>query len=154
MHVRADELELYVLDRLSKEQTSGIAEHLSCCPVCDHLLAETRQYLGELSRLSRSQSAHSAEKRKYARFPTDDLAEIKLIYPNVSEPLSIRVLDVSKEGLKVRLSHPLLTGITVEVRTLHALVFAEVRYCVEVGDFFEAGVQIQDVIPRKAVRGE
>jgi hypothetical protein len=96
------------------------------------------------------QSTHPSrpEHRKHQRVPTDDPAVIKLIYPVISGPLTARVLDVSKEGLRVRLSVRLQPGTTVQIQMERVIVFAEVRYCLQVEWSFEAGVQIQDVFPK------
>jgi hypothetical protein len=155
MHVSAEDFELYLLGKLPLERSTEVVSHVADCQDCGQKLDDARRYLQQLSELSKSQHAHPSpqDQRRHHRIPTDAPALIKLIHPSRSEPLVARILDVSKEGLKVRLSHRLLPGVTVEIQMERTIVFAEVRYCIEVGGSFEVGVQIQDVIPRPDSQG-
>jgi anti-sigma factor RsiW len=150
VHVRLDDLELYVRGGLPDAETTEISSHVAACPECSEKLSEARGFLDQLARLSERQMAHPspAERRKNHRVPTDDPARIKLLYPAISEALPARILDVSKEGMKVELSHILEPGATIEVLFKRFVAIAEVRYSIQVGEVYHCGVLIQDVFTK------
>jgi anti-sigma factor RsiW len=148
MHLRVDDLELYLRGGLSSADAAQLRCHLADCQACNQQLDQARDSLDQFAELSRSQSAQPspAERRRAHRVPTNDPALLKLIYPNVSDPLPARILDVSQSGLKVEVPLLLEPGATVEILMGRAVAIAEVRYCVKVGATFHAGVLIQDVL--------
>jgi anti-sigma factor RsiW len=150
MHVRQNDLELYLSGDLPDAATTEISSHVSACVECSEKLGETRAFLDRLAGLSEQQSANPspAERRQSQRIPTNDPARVKLLHPTVSEPLPARILDVSKDGMKVELPCALEPGTIVEVLFKRFLAIAEVRYSVQVGEGFHAGVLIQDVFPK------
>ena len=58
--------------------------------------------------------------------------------------MAVRVLDVSKSGLKLSTSESIDPGTIVRVHIKGSLVMAEVRYCAPVGSEFHAGIKLQD----------
>jgi hypothetical protein len=150
MHVRVDDLELYVSGGLAEAATTEISTHMAVCAECSGKLDETRDFLDRLAGLSQSQMVKPspAERRQSQRIPTNDPARVKLLHPSVSEPLPARILDVSKDGMKVELARALEPGAIVEVLFKRFLAITEVRYCVQIGEVFHAGVLIQDVFPK------
>ncbi|MGA2185001.1 MAG: PilZ domain-containing protein [Bryobacteraceae bacterium] len=89
------------------------------------------------------------ERRRDARYPTNDLAEIRIL-PDDSPRRKVTVLDVSRSGMKLELSTQLWTDAQVEVILPHQMViFGEVRYCRRVDGIFQAGVLIHDVIDQR-----
>jgi anti-sigma factor RsiW len=150
VHVRLDDLELYVRGGLGDAETTEISSHLAACPECSEKLSEARGFLDQLARLSERQMTHPSppERRKSPRVPADDPARIKLLYPAVSEPLPARILDVSKDGMKLELSQVLEPGATIEVLFKRFVAIAEVRYSIRVGDVYRCGVLIQDVFSK------
>ena len=87
------------------------------------------------------------EKRKSPRVAVDDPALLTVLEPANPLRVSVRVVDASKEGMKLLVPSSLLTGSTVQVHVRDLFVLAEVRYCRPVGKFFYAGVLIKDVFP-------
>jgi anti-sigma factor RsiW len=150
MHVRVDDLKLYLSGGLPEAAAAEISSHVAACAECSGKLDETRGFLDKLAGLSQSQMAHPspAERRQGQRIPTNDPARVKLLHPTVSEPLPARILDVSKDGMKVEMACALEPGTIVEVLFKSFLAIAEVRYSVQIGEAFHAGVLIQDVFPK------
>ena len=150
MHVRVEDLELYLYGSLPEAQFSAISSHLADCPVCGAKLDETKAFIEQLAELSRRQvtGPSAPERRRSPRAPANDPALIKLIHPSVSESLPARVLDVSKDGLKVEVSQRLEAGMTVQIILERSIAIAEVRYCIRAGEAYYAGVSIQDVFAR------
>jgi hypothetical protein len=60
--------------------------------------------------------------------------------------IPVQVLDVSRQGLKLRIGHNILTGSEIQVRLKDLFVLGQTRYCVQVGSFFLAGILVEDVL--------
>jgi hypothetical protein len=86
-----------------------------------------------------------AERRAWARVPTDDAARMKVLQPPGAKAAEVRILDVSQGGLKLRVPANLPPGTIVQIDLKSAVVRAEVRYCVRAELGFHAGVQLQHV---------
>ena len=93
------------------------------------------------------EAPEAPERRRDSRVPTDDPAVMRVIRPDCSELSNVRVLDVSKEGLKLLVAQPLDPGSTVQIRLKTVVALAEVRYCVPCGKNYHAGVLILDAFP-------
>jgi hypothetical protein len=113
----------------------------------------TRQYKGMVTPatlyLSHPGSAESPvlDKRQKHRIATDTPAMLRLLQPFVPGYLHVRILDVSKDGLRVASSVPLEPGATVHIRLAKSAVIAEVRHCTAGPDGFQAGLQLDSVTP-------
>jgi len=90
----------------------------------------------------------SCELSKQLRARGGKTAIARLISPTVCELLLARILNVSVAGMKIRLTQALQPGMRIKIRMKHTLVFAEVRDCLQAGQFFEARILIQDVYSR------
>jgi hypothetical protein len=95
--------------------------------------------------LAREVEAHNAERRREARYPTQDPTELETL-PGPSEPIYGTILDVSRSGLRIALRKRISRGEQVKVKLHRSVIFGEVRYCRSVPDGFHAGVEIQDLI--------
>ena len=85
------------------------------------------------------------EKRREIRYPTNDPAQVQVLPHNTRSPAT--VLDVSRSGLRLELHASVGRGSQIKViLSEQVVIFGEVRYCRRVGDVFQAGVLIQDVI--------
>lgn len=87
------------------------------------------------------------EQRRSTRVPTDDPAVMTVIGPERSPRLAVRILDASKEGMKLQVPAAMLTGTIIQVHVRDLFVLAEVRYCVPADAVFHAGIRIHDVFP-------
>jgi hypothetical protein len=94
------------------------------------------------------------ERRRDARYPTNDPAEIHIL-PLNGPSLPATVIDVSRSGLRLELSTQLARGLGVEVvMPGDAVVFGEVRYCRRARDAFRVGIRIEDVVYSRLDQGE
>jgi hypothetical protein len=89
----------------------------------------------------------SAEKRREPRFVTNNPAFIHSLNPLTLDLTPAQVLDVSRQGLKLRIGRLILTGSEIQVKLRDLFVLGEIRYCVhQVGSFFLAGILVEDVL--------
>jgi hypothetical protein len=95
----------------------------------------------------------SKSRRKYPRFPTDEPAVLRVLQPAVSERASVRVVDVSNEGLGLTVERELDLGVMIQVLMNGLIALGQVRYCRPSGPFFHAGVQLTDVCTVAERRG-
>ena len=94
--------------------------------------------------------AKPSDKRKETRYPTNDAAEVRVL-PSDGQNFPATIIDISKSGLRLELSAPLLKGRRIEIMTTarKLVIFGEVRYCRRVGGVFHAGVLIEGVVSPK-----
>jgi hypothetical protein len=86
------------------------------------------------------------ERRADVRFPADDPARIRPIQQADADAHDVRVLDVSRGGMRLRVSLPLYSGELVQVFTKTLILLTEVRYCLPAGENYQIGVSIGDMI--------
>jgi anti-sigma factor RsiW len=149
MHMTTEDLELYVLGRLTEDRASVVARHLVECGSCGQLLDETREFVQQLRRLNErtSRDANWQERRRHPRLPTDDPAKLRVLQPVNLQTEDVQILDTSREGLRLRVPRALEAGALVQIRMKSLVVLAEVRHCRRVGEVYHAGVAIQDTFP-------
>jgi hypothetical protein len=85
------------------------------------------------------------DRRRDPRIATDDPASMTLVDTWTSARLPIRVLDVSKSGLRLSTPQPLSKGTLLQIHVHGKLAIAEVRYCRSVGSDFHIGVLFESV---------
>jgi PilZ domain len=97
--------------------------------------------------IDRTQSTNppGAEKRREPRFVTNDPAFIHSLSP-LTALTPVQVLDVSRQGLKLHIGRQFRTGSEIQVKLKDLFVLGEIRYCVQVGSFFLAGILVEDVL--------
>jgi hypothetical protein len=150
MHVFDEELELYLLGRLPSHQLSAVESHLTDCNSCASRLSDLTGNTLRILRLSKRQLGdyEGAEKRHEHRIRCNDPAQMQMFSPFSLAKIRVQMTNVSRNGLKVRTPQFVNRGTIVQVQLKEAIILGEVRYCVGAGDEFDAGIQIQDVIPR------
>ena len=93
-----------------------------------------------------------ADRRRHTRFPVEQEAKLTILRGGSSENLTVTLVNLSKSGIAITLSAPLLPGAVVEIQWEQTAVFAEVRYCGASGPgVYRAGVQIQQVVSTRDV---
>ncbi len=103
--------------------------------------------------LAREIDLHADERRREARYPTQDPAELEIL-PGPSQPIYGTILDVSRSGLRAALHQRISRGEQVMVKLHHNVIFGEIRYCRAVPGGFHVGVKIQDVVPASGRQNE
>src|SRR5215475_9006206 len=89
-----------------------------------------------------------SERRRERRLPTDESALLQLLNPLSEGRLVIRVLDVSKNGLKLITPIQLHRGALVQVYLKGVIALGEIRYCTQTSDAeYCAGIQLSDTLP-------
>jgi len=92
--------------------------------------------------------ADQRERRRESRHPTNHAAVLTEVNPLTFGTTSALLKEVSRNGVKVHLSHLLYPGAMVHLRVGKLIVVAEVRYCVRFTAGYMAGMAILDVFPR------
>ena len=87
-------------------------------------------------------STPSGERRRHVRVPTDDAAMMRIVQPQSPVRWIVRVVEVSKGGMRMRVPHRLAAGTLIQVHVKNTSVLAAVRHCARVKDEFHAGVEI------------
>jgi hypothetical protein len=87
-----------------------------------------------------------AEKRREPRFVTNEPAFMQSLNPLNMSLTPVQVLDVSRQGLKLRIERQILTGSEIQVKLKDLFVLGEIRFCVPVGKVFLAGILVRDVL--------
>jgi PilZ domain len=93
-----------------------------------------------------------AGKKKNPRIPTDDPAVLRILHPVILDPIQTRVLDASKEGIKLEVPKQLDVGALVQVRLQTLVLIGEVRHCQPFAAAFHAGVHIREVVAAPSPR--
>jgi len=90
---------------------------------------------------------HASDEDLELDFPSKDPGQMRTFSPVSRVKIQIQIIDISRSGLKVRTPQLVFRGTIVQVRVREAIILGEVRYCVAAGTEFDAGIQIQDVVP-------
>ena len=64
---------------------------------------------------------------------------------DAKQPIRAEVQDVSRSGFRLVLGQPLNVGSMVKVEFPGMIALGEIRYCLRVGDHFDAGVRIETI---------
>jgi hypothetical protein len=116
----------YVLGRLSPHQVTAVRSRLVDCE------------------RSHRRGRTATDRRQDVRIATDEPARMKVLQP-LGPSTEIRILDISRSGLKISVPELLAPGTVIQIHMKSAIAFAEVRYSSQCGDDFHAGVCFQDV---------
>ena len=144
-HVHEDDLELYLLSRLSEQDSSRLESHVRGCRRCEASLNDAVQFVRQLVQVQRAgEGLGTGRSRKETRIPTNDPANVRLYDPLLREQIEVRVLNASKDGLLLRTSTLFEVRAFIQLRLRSTIVVGEVRHCSPVEDGFQVGVQIQE----------
>jgi c-di-GMP-binding flagellar brake protein YcgR len=97
----------------------------------------------------RAPTARTQERRSDARVSADHPASLKLVNTTSAVRTDVRVVDVSKGGVKLRVAEALKPGTVIQVRLKGANAVAKVVYCRKAGTVFHVGVQFQDIFSKR-----
>jgi hypothetical protein len=149
VHVSEEQLRFYVSDALSDEDSDQLKSHLDECGSCRGRLEKSRSGIQQTAAIS--DPGHD-ERRSERRMATNDSASVQVISPQTLGHMDVQVLDVSRNGLKIRSPKFLHSGVILQMRLRDTLILGEVRYCVQTDDGFWAGLYIQDCVERRRVK--
>ena len=90
----------------------------------------------------------SEEHRRDPRIPVDDMGSMRVVSPESVQRSAVRILDVSKRGMKLWVPVFVHPGIKVQIRMKELNILGEVCYCVAEGAGFCAGISIETVFER------
>jgi len=100
---------------------------------------------GDATATAASRGALFLEKRREARYPTNDPAEVEVVNGGTGR-CPATVLDVSKSGLRLKLESSINRGAEVKVTLQrNVVIFGQIRYCRPLDGSFDAGILIQDM---------
>jgi hypothetical protein len=100
---------------------------------------------GESTAAAAARGALFIEKRREARYPTNDPADVEVVNGGTGR-CSATVLDVSRSGLRLKLEISINKGAEVRV-TLQSniTIYGQIRYCRPLDGAFDAGILIRDM---------
>ena len=90
------------------------------------------------------QSLRPSERRRGVRFPVDTPATC--IIAGSSAVDDVRILDVSKDGMKIQIREFCKPGAILAIRLRNVTVIAEVCYCTPAKVGFHAGIRIRELL--------
>lgn len=102
-----------------------------------------------LPRFHGIRAGSSLEKRRDARYPTNDSALIQVLPASGPPIMSATVVDISKSGLRLETQTIIAKGTRIEVMITKPrilVVVGEVRYCRRAGELFHVGVLIENLV--------
>ena len=100
---------------------------------------------GAVTAAAAARGALFLEKRREARYPTNDPAEVEVVKGGAGRS-SATVLDVSRSGLCLKLEFSINRGAEVKITLQrNVIIHGQIRFCRPFDDGFEAGVLIQDM---------
>ena len=112
---------------------------------CQNLQAEAVTFVKRLAIVTTT-NYPGFERRQEPRISTDEAASMHVLNPLLDGRLEVRVLDVSRNGLKLRTEMQLQRGTLVQVYIRNIVAMGEVRHCVRIGNEYHAGVRLDDVL--------
>jgi len=145
VHISDEELKRYALKRLRPELAFAGDSHLAASTPYSGDMPELVDFMLRLQTLRKEPSGADREQRCEHRIVTDEPAQMRLLSPFSPDILTIRILNVSRGGLKVSVPIGLSPTALVQVRSKQAIILGEVRYCVSNGEGWHAGIKIYDV---------
>jgi hypothetical protein len=150
IHLSDEDLELYFLGRLSSDQRSAVESHLPECSSCTTRLFNVTGVFLKLLKLKNRhpENYEGIEKRREHRFPFDRPGQMQSFSPFSAAKFQVQMMDVSRNGLKVRTPQFVARGAMVQVVLEEAIILGEVRYCIPAGSEFDMGIQILDLVPK------
>jgi hypothetical protein len=136
-HSSESDLKRYVTGQLATEDAAVVQAHLGGCEECQLRLAE----------VALQAQWKDTELRREPRVPVNLVGRLKLLDPitSVGPPHDVRVVEISRSGLKIRTPRFLIPKTLVQIVFDGKPVLGEVRYCAKVDSEYQAGIkQIQN----------
>jgi anti-sigma factor RsiW len=139
-HAHDDELQRYILGRLSAAEVDLLERHVLHCPECNARLAETARFVAQIIDLKRDQRA--SDQRADPRFRASQSGVLRCFSPLLPDRWPVQVIDVSKAGLGLLVPVSLAPGALVQLHIGAMFILGEVRYSKQVGNHFRTGIRL------------
>ena len=143
-HFREEDYARFVLGQIPREEEALIESHLRACPGCAARLEESARQIAK-HHPSASFPAQP-DNRSEQRLPILQDAMLQALNPLSIDHIRAKMLDVSKNGLGIRIDRAIENGTLVQIRIGSVLILGEVRYSRSDGTGFRVGIQIEDVV--------
>ena len=138
-HSTDRELEQYVDGRMSAEDSAVVRTHLEECEECQLRLAD----------IAVEAQWKGPERRSEPRVPVLFRGKLKLLDPvtSIGPPHEVEVIEISRNGLKIRSPRFLITKTLVQIHFSGKTVLGEVRDCVNTDQGYYAGIKLVQDFP-------
>jgi hypothetical protein len=144
-HAEDDDLQLYVLGRLSVTEVDVLERHVFDCAECKDRLDTTAQIVAKIFNLHRDDE--HGNKRSEPRFRISDAVFLRSLAPTMPDRWPVQIVDVSTSGLGLLVPTRLSLGVLVQVQSGTTFALGEVRYCRQISEHqFHTGIRLQDVM--------
>ena len=152
MHLQTEEFALYLKGQLSLDSLVAAESHLATCATCVQAMVEQDKYLWFLAEVSGNELDVEGDKRRYPRVATDEAASLQLLAPFSKENWDVRVVDVSKGGVRVFTPQPLTPDTLIRLKMKSSVACGDVRHCLATPEGFYAGVRLHDYFMASSAR--
>jgi hypothetical protein len=138
-HSSAHDLEEYIGGHLSAEDSTVVRTHLEACEECQLRLAD----------IALESQWKGPERRAEPRVPVKFLGRLKLLDPvtSVGPPHDVEIIEISRNGMKVRSPRFLITKTLVQIHFSGKTVLGNVRYCTRTDPGYYAGINVVPDFP-------
>lgn len=143
-HLEPEALALYLKGQLERDSLPDLESHLATCEPCVQALREQDRYLWCLAEISTNEFSPEGEKRRYPRLTTDEPAVIQLLAPFVPDHWDVRIVDVSKGGVRILTPRPLIAESLIRVQMKFSIACGDVRHCSPAANGYHAGIRLHD----------
>lgn len=139
MHLGLEELRRFSLGQLSEGEIEVVQVHLAGCESCQRVLSDALD----------DAAWYGTERRREIRTAVDAPASIKLLDPitSTSPPQHGRVIEISRNGMKLRAQRLMFRRTLIQVRVQGKMVLGVVKSCVQDGNEYQIGVQLVKDFP-------
>jgi hypothetical protein len=144
-HAHDDDLQLYVLGRLSAEEVAVLERHLADCAECADKLSTTARLVAKLLTLTRHDTGPG--RRTEPRFELSDDVYLRCFAPMLPDRWRVQILNISSSGLGLLVPARLTRGVVVQIQSGPTFALGEVVYCRQINEReFQIGVRLQDMV--------
>ena len=143
-HAQDDDLQLYVLGRLSAADVDVLERHVFDCEECKGRLRVTAQIVAKI--LNLRHAGESTNRRAELRFHISDAVFLRSFSPLLPSRWPVQIIDVSKNGLGLLVPTHFAPGSLVQVQSGATFALGEVRFSRQISEYqFHTGIRLQDV---------
>lgn len=144
-HAEDDDLQRYVLSRLSATEVDVLERHVFDCAECKDRLGTAAKVVAKILNLQRDHEG--ADRRTEPRFDISDAVSLRSLSPALPDRWPVQIVDISKNGLGLLVPTRLPPGVLVQVQSGRTFALGEVRYSRQISEHeFHTGIRLHDVV--------